>query len=74
MNYFGIYRSKAVSNEDTSGQRRVKVVVPSVSASAQVWAMPCLAPGTTTLPNPGDGVWVMYEEGNVDYPVWIGTF
>lgn len=25
-------------------------------------------------PNVGEGVWVMFEGGDSDYPVWMGTF
>lgn len=25
-------------------------------------------------PNPGDAVWVMYEQGELDSPVWMGVF
>lgn len=29
----------------------------------------------TAVPrNDVEGVWVMYEEGDVDYPVWVGTY
>jgi hypothetical protein len=27
-----------------------------------------------TTPKLGEGVWVMFEGGDSDYPVWIGTF
>lgn len=27
-----------------------------------------------TVPNPGDGVWIMYEGGDAEHPVWLGTF
>lgn len=30
---------------------------------------------TTLAPRPGiEGVWVMYEEGDHEHPVWIGTY
>lgn len=25
-------------------------------------------------PKPGEGVWVMFEAGNPEYPVWMGVF
>lgn len=29
----------------------------------------------TVTPRPGiEGVWVMYEQGDVEHPVWIGTY
>lgn len=30
---------------------------------------------TTTTPRPGiEGVWVMYEAGEVEHPVWVGCY
>ncbi|MGH9884442.1 MAG: phage baseplate assembly protein V, partial [bacterium] len=44
------------------------------------WAWPCLpfggAPdqGFFFVPEVGSKVWVEYEEGNLDSPIWVGTF
>ena len=29
---------------------------------------------TLRLPNPGDAVWIMFEHGDIDFPVWLGTW
>jgi uncharacterized protein involved in type VI secretion and phage assembly len=41
--------------------------------------MPCvpvagLQNGMVALPIIGSGVWVEFEQGNPDYPVWVGCF
>jgi uncharacterized protein involved in type VI secretion and phage assembly len=46
-------------------------VVPST------WAMPCVPAsgiqnGMIWLPMVGAGVWVEFEQGNPDYPIWVG--
>ena len=73
-NVFGIYRGTAVNTADPSAGGRVQVVVAGIGSSALGWALPCFSPGNLTLPNVGDNVWVMFEGGDTDYPVWIGKF
>ena len=29
---------------------------------------------TMRLPKPGDVVWIMFEHGSIDFPVWMGTW
>ncbi len=44
------------------------------------WAWPCAAFGGTAdqgwffVPEVGSKVWVEYEEGNLDSPIWVGVF
>ena len=42
-------------------------------------AMPCLPiagkqMGTYMVPQIGAGVWIEFEQGNPDYPIWVGCF
>lgn len=67
-------------NRDPLRLGRVRVRVPSVfGATAEQWAMPCVAlagdqVGTVLLPPQGAGVWVEFEAGNADLPIWSGCF
>ena len=80
--YYGKYRGFVVSNEDPEQLGRLQVTVPSVLGDALVtgWAMPCVpyggAPnqGMLMLPDRGGGVWVEFEEGDLEFPIWTGTF
>jgi len=52
-----------------------------ITTEALPWAWPCvegsggvLDAGSYDVPLVGAGVWVMFEQGNPDYPVWIGTW
>jgi len=77
--YFGKYRGTVVDNQDPTNRGRVKVRVPSVLKDLNVWAMPCLPyagnnVGVFMVPEPGAGVWVEFEAGDLSYPIWTGGF
>ncbi|HEB78740.1 MAG TPA: baseplate assembly protein [Methylothermaceae bacterium] len=77
--YFGKYRGTVVENTDPKKLGRVKVCVPEVLDEVTVWAMPCMpfagkGVGLFTLPPVGAGVWVEFEAGNLDRPIWSGCF
>jgi uncharacterized protein involved in type VI secretion and phage assembly len=61
-------------------QGRLQIQVPDVAGLIPAsWAMPCvpiagIQNGMVALPVIGSGVWVEFEQGNPDYPVWVGCF
>lgn len=78
--YYGKYRGTVVNNEDPKRQGRIMVLVPDVSGIAlSSWAMPCIPIGGTqsglfAIPAIEAGVWVEFEQGDPDYPIWSGGF
>lgn len=76
--YYGLYRGTVANNVDPMMLGRLMIMVPDVgSAIPSTWAMPCVPMagkqmGTFVVPQVGSGVWVQYEGGDPDYPVWIG--
>lgn len=78
--YLGKYRGTVINNVDPSGLGRVQVLVPDVSPEAITsWAMPCIPLGLTgptgsALPNRGATVWIEFEQGDMDHPIWTGVF
>ncbi len=74
--YYGKYRGKVLNNIDPLQQGRLQVQVPDVGGLLPVtWAMPCVPiNGMFALPMIGSGVWVEFEQGNPDYPIWVGCF
>lgn len=78
--YFGKYRGTVVNNIDPMQIGRIQVMVPDVSnVMLSSWAMPCtpvagINMGLFTLPLIGGGVWVEFEQGDPDYPIWVGGF
>jgi Type VI secretion system/phage-baseplate injector OB domain len=69
--YGGTYRATVVDDADPMQQHRLQVVVPEVYGDAAVWAVASLPVGPEEpLPAVGDVVWVSFEHGDTDYPVW----
>lgn len=77
--HFGKYRGKVVSNQDSTGRGRLKVTVPAVLGTLEIWAMPCVpyagpGVGLCALPPAQAGVWVEFEGGDPSFPIWTGCF
>jgi hypothetical protein len=78
--YYGKYRGLVLQNVDPLQMGRIQVIVPDVSAILpSSWAMPCVPiagkqMGSYFVPQIGSGVWVEFEQGDPDYPIWTGCF
>jgi hypothetical protein len=77
--YYGKYRGTVVNNIDPLKEGRIQVIVPDVSIIPSTWAMPCvpvagLQMGMLAIPPMGAGVWVEFEQGNPDKPIWVGCW
>lgn len=78
--YYGKYRGMVLNNIDPMQKGRLLIQVPDVSGlGTSSWAMPCVPiagpqMGSFFLPIIGSGVWVEFEGGNPDYPIWTGCF
>jgi uncharacterized protein involved in type VI secretion and phage assembly len=76
--YYGKYRGTVVNNVDPMQMGRIQVIVPDVGGvTPSSWAMPCvpvagIQNGIFVLPIIGAGVWVEFEHGDIDFPVWTG--
>jgi hypothetical protein len=78
--FYGKYRGQVMDNLDPENRGRLLVNVPDVMGLLiSGWAMPC-APmagfqsGTYIVPQIGAGVWVEFEGGNDDFPIWVGGY
>lgn len=75
--FFGPYRGIVTNTTDPVGQNRVKAVVPQLFGNASTetdWALPCVPANFAAIPQPGQGVWIMFEGGDINYPVWMGVW
>jgi hypothetical protein len=78
--FYGKYRGLVVENVDPDQLGRVLVQVPDVLGETQSsWAMPCvpsagIQAGCFMVPPMASQVWVEFEQGDPDYPIWTGGF
>jgi hypothetical protein len=78
--YYGKYRGTVIDNIDPEQIGRILVMVPDVlGLTPSSWAMPCvpaagIQSGVFVVPPIGSGVWVEFEQGDPDYPIWTGGF
>lgn len=76
--YYGIYRGTVVNNIDPLQLGRITALVPDVSSiTPTTFAMPAVPiagkqMGTFMVPQIGAGVWIQFEAGDPDCPVWTG--
>lgn len=78
--FFGKFRGKVENNVDPMQLGRIQVSVPAVLGDGTLsWAMPCVpyagsGVGFFAIPPTGANVWVEFEGGDPDYPIWSGCF
>lgn len=78
--WYGKYRGVVTQNIDPKKIGRVLVEVPDVlGPGLSSWAMPCLPmaglqAGMFVVPPMQSGVWVEFEQGDADFPIWVGSF
>jgi len=80
--FYGKYRGFVVDNADPEKLGRLKVTVPSVLGLEVVtgWASPCtpyggdVNQGFLFIPENQSGVWIEFEEGDLEFPIWVGSF
>jgi hypothetical protein len=79
--YFGKFRGVVVEINDPLNLGRVGVLVPEVygGSSGAVWALPSFPfagahHGLVLIPEVGDNVWVEFEQGDPNSPIWTGAW
>jgi hypothetical protein len=78
--FYGKYRGLVIENIDPEQIGRVLLQVPDVLGEIpSSWAMPCvpvagIQSGIFAVPPIGSQVWVEFEQGDPDYPIWTGGF
>ena len=77
----GLYPGTVTINIDPENRGRLQLNVPNVLGYIPTtWAEPCTplagptgpGMGAYMVPPPQAGVWVMFERGDVNRPVWLG--
>ena len=79
--FWGKYRGTVLNNIDPEMRGRLNCMVPDVlSVVPSSWAEPCTPlagptgppMGVYLVPPIGAGVWIEFEHGDPDYPIWVG--
>ena len=79
--YYGKYRGTVFNNIDPQFTGRLQVIVPDVTGVLpSSWALPCVPlagptgppMGVYMVPPIGAGVWVEFEHGDPEKPIWSG--
>lgn len=76
---YGKYRGKVTDTQDPLGRGRIRARVPAISDRDLTWAEPCTPfagpqVGWYAIPPLGANVWIEFERGEPDYPIWSGCF
>ena len=78
--FYGKYRGIVTDTEDPLKMGRIKARVPDVlGEEPSGWALPCVpfagdGMGFYALPGNDARVWIEFEQGDPDYPVWTGCW
>jgi hypothetical protein len=77
--FFGKYRGRVINNADPMALGRLLAEVPAVRGVTPNWALPCTpyagpGVGMLFLPPIGANVWVEFEGGDPQHPIWTGGF
>lgn len=80
VKFYGKYRGIVVNNVDPEQRGRIMAMVPDIAGlTPGSWALPCVPfagkqSGVYVVPQVGAGVWIEFEQGDPDFPIWTGGF
>lgn len=78
--YYGKYRGTVSDNRDVLQLGRLRAKIPDVLGDNESsWALPCVpyagkGVGLFLIPPVNASVWIEFEQGDIDYPIWTGCF
>jgi Type VI secretion system/phage-baseplate injector OB domain len=67
----GAYKGLVTNNVDPEGLGRLKASCPTLGITETAWALPMISPNA---PAPGSGVWLFFEGGDLEHPIWAGSW
>jgi hypothetical protein len=79
--FLGKYRATVLLNTDPEQRGRLQLMIPDVLGPIpSTWAEACVPlagptgppMGVHMVPPIGAGVWAEFEQGDVNYPLWVG--
>ncbi len=74
MKFTGAYRGIVIDTRDPANRDRIRVVIPAITGdSPSEWVPPMVSAGYVVTPSPGEQVWILFEAGDVNFPLWLGS-
>lgn len=71
--YYGKFRAIVTSNIDPEQRGRLQVSIPGFQTDQVYWAEACVPfLGSQGVPWTGMNIWVEFEQGDPNYPIWVG--
>lgn len=77
-NFYGKFRAFVTNIKDPQFRGRIKVRCPKAyGESESPWCLPCTSStfdngGMFYIPRVDEMIWVEFEEGDTNYPIWVG--
>jgi uncharacterized protein involved in type VI secretion and phage assembly len=78
--FYGKFRGKVLDNQDPMKRGRLKIKAPDILGDQESgWATPCVPyagknVGLFLIPPVDALVWLEFEQGDLDCPIWSGCF
>lgn len=78
--YYGVYKGVVCDTKDPEKRGRIKCIIPDVlDEEESAWCEPCVAVaydngGDFCIPQLQETVWVLFEEGDPNKPVYLGNW
>ncbi len=77
--FYGKYRATVLANADPLNLGRIQADVAAVQGLQDNWCLPCVPyagpkVGFFNLPPVGGHVWIEFEGGDPNFPIWSGCF
>jgi len=78
--FYGKYRGIVIDNQDPQGLGRIRARVQDIfGENTSGWALPCSpyagdGVGLFLIPPVDAWVWIEFEHGDPEYPIWTGCF
>ena len=75
--FYGVYRGIVADNNDPENLKRLKLKIPQIlgpAVTGWAWGIQPAVATSLFIPDPEMGVFVMFEGGDPNFPLWLGVY